>query len=63
MPRQAVRVLPIQVPGVRQGQGRHVLPAAGGGLRGGLTCLVHCVLLDGSLQAEQPEHNYFQLSM
>ena len=24
---------------------------------------LHCVLLDGSLQAEQPEHNYFQLSM
>ena len=23
----------------------------------------HCILLDGSLQAEQPEHNYFQLSM
>ena len=40
MPRQAVRVLPVQVPGVRQGQGRHVLPAAGGGLRAGLTCLV-----------------------
>ena len=24
---------------------------------------IACILLDGSLQAEQPEHNYFQLSM
>ena len=40
MPPEAVQLLSIEVPEVSQEQGRHVLPAAGGGLRGGVTCLV-----------------------
>ena len=40
MPRQAVRVLPVQVPGVREEPERHVLPAAGAELRAGLAGVV-----------------------